>query len=309
MKYDDETQQYIIDLSNDGMSGRKIAELMNLSKSGVNDFLNRRLHQQVKSSGGPKVLFLDVETAPNLAVAFNRFNVNLTPDHIVEEGNWLLTAAWQWLHKDEVQSLALTSEEASNQDDSYLSLVLHQLFDEADIVVAHNGKRFDVPLIKSRILANGYDTPHAPRIIDTLVIARSMKFSSNKLDSLCHSLDIGRKMKHHGIRLWIECMQGDEEALAKMEEYNRQDIELLRELYFRIRAYDKTGPNFGQYYDDDHEHCPTCGGIDLKNTGNFVYNGSSKFEEVQCKDCGHRSRRKSSVNSSQHRKNLLQRSV
>ena len=301
MKYTEEQKQQIKLLKKSGLSSRYIASELGISKSGINDFL--------QSDQGPKVLLLDVETAPSVAVSFQRFNVNLTPDHVMEEGDWMLSASWKWLHERQVKSLVLKPNEAKNKNDYRICEVMYNLFEEADIIVAHNGKRFDVPLIKTRILANSFSAPHSPKIIDTLLIARGLKFSNNKLDSLCHSLDIGRKMKHHGIRLWIDCMAGDVDSLNTMEEYNRKDVELLEDLYLRIRGYDKTGPNFGQYYDDGYEHCPACGSTDLSETGKNTYTATGTFEELICSDCGHRSSRKQMTNSKGHRSTLLRRSV
>lgn len=300
-KYDNETKKQIKYWKQIGLSNRDIAGMLGISKSGVSDFL--------KKEQGPKVLLIDVETAPSIAVSFQRFNVNITPDHVLQEGDWLLTASWKWLNKKKVEGISLSSEEALDKDDSRICDQMNDLFDEADIIVAHNGKRFDVPIIKTRMLANGFSPPHSPKIIDTLLIARSLKFSSNKLDSLCHSLDIGRKMKHHGIRLWIDCMNGNQDALDNMLEYNKRDVELLEELYLEIRPYDKTGPNFGQYYNDGKEHCPTCGSTHLLSTGKNSYTNVGMFEELVCNTCGHRSSRKQMLNIKDHRKQLLRRSV
>ncbi len=83
------------------------------------------------------------------------------------------------------------------------------------MIVAHNALGFDWPLLKARMLVNGLPPMCKVKIIDTLVLAREFKMNSNKLDSLCRQLDIGQKMKHWGIDLWVRAMHGDEAGIAR----------------------------------------------------------------------------------------------
>lgn len=301
MKYTSAQISLIIELKNDGYSSRQIANIVGGSKSGVNELLNRL------TNSGPRVLMFDLENAPSVAAAFQRFNVNLTPSHIIQEGGWLISASWKWLGKEKIEGSVLTPSEALAQDDSRIVQEMADQFEQADFVVAHNGKRFDVPLLRARILKNKLRPMKTVRVIDTLIIARSMKFESNKLDSLCNYLDIGRKIETTGIGLWMRCMNGDKKSLADMLKYNKQDVSLLEELYLELRPFDRTGPNYGQYYSDDKMHCPACGSTDLESTNNRVYTNVSQFQEYVCNDCGHRSRTRGSVNSKQQRANLLMR--
>ena len=301
MHYTNEQLALIVHYRNQGMSSREIAEQIGGSKSGVNDALSRF------NKSGPRILMFDLENAPSIACAFQRFNINLTPAHIVQEGGWLISSSWKWLGRDKIHGVVLTPTESLEQNDSRIVQTMTDLFEEADFVVAHNGKRFDVPLLRARVVKNRMRPMKTVRCIDTLVIAKSMKFESNKLDSLCNYLDIGRKMETTGIGLWMKCMNGDKQALAKMLEYNKQDVSLLEELYLELRPFDRTGPNYGQYYNDGKRHCPACGSTDLEGTGNKVYTNVSQFEELVCNDCGHRSRMRGSVNNKEQRANLLMR--
>lgn len=299
MHYTNETIEDILRLKAINYSGREIAELLGISKSGVNNTISR--------ANGPKVLFFDLENAPSIAAAFQRYDVTLTPSHIVEEGGWLLSSSWKWLGSDKTEGVVVTPQEALERDDSRIVEKTAEQFQKADFVVAHNGRRFDVPLLKTRVLANGFDPIKTVRIVDTLVIAKSLKFNSNKLDSLGQYLNLGRKVETTGIGLWLKCMNGDPQSLKKMLEYNKQDVDLLEALYLELRPYDKTGPNYGQYYNDGKMHCPACGGTELVYSGNSVYTIASEFEELVCQDCGHRSRTRGSINSKDQRANLLMR--
>lgn len=285
-----------------GSSSREIAEALGISKSGVNDFLSSG---EKPKQEGPRVLFLDLETAPATVVTFGRFNVNISQDHVIKEGHYILTAAWSWLDSDTVYRIQLTPDEAISGNDLDIAASLYEVIEEADIVIAHNAVKFDMPVIKTRLLANGLPPHKTVKILDTLKMAKHFRFPSNKLDSIAAYLKLGRKVDTGGIDLWVRCINGDKEALDEMTEYNDHDVVLLKEVYNKLAAFNSGTANFGNYYDDDKHHCPACGSTAVTETGNFVYTPVSKFEEVVCNDCGHRSRLRTAVNTKEQRKKAL----
>jgi ribosomal protein S27E len=159
-----------------------------------------------------------------------------------------------------------------------------------------------MPLIRTRMIKNGIRGLKKVKTIDTLKIARRLKFNSNKLDSLGNYLGVGRKMKHEGIDLWIRCMKGDPKALNKMLAYNKKDVKLLEDVYLELRQFDTSPVNIGMYYNDGKQHCPVCGSIHLQPTGNVVIAGASEYAEVECGNCGNISRTRSSTTTQAKRK-------
>ncbi len=61
------------------------------------------------------------------------------------------------------------------------------LFEEADIVVAHNGDKFDIKWIMGRALLLGMPPPAPFRTVDTLKICRSRFRLTSYLNSLLHN--------------------------------------------------------------------------------------------------------------------------
>lgn len=299
--------ELINNLHEAGMSGRKIAKQLGISKSAVNYRLNGRKGRGtgVKSSGGPKILLFDLESAPSLVATFGRWNVNIGPDSVVQEGGYIISACFKFLGDAKVTKLVQTSNEAVVGDDSRIVAELYEAFEQADIVVGHNAKRFDVPLFKTRLIANNMPPHKTVKVLDTLVIAKTLKFNSNKLDSLGNYLDVGRKIPTEGMTLWLGCMQGKRESLSKMLKYNEQDVLLLEKVYMQLRAFDTNPTNLGLYHNDEVARCPACGSKHLTPTGNSVYTSVSEFTEVCCDDCGHRSRSRQSFTTKEKRRNLL----
>lgn len=304
MKLDDNTKDLILQLKSKGLSSRKIASIAGVGKSTVNELFKRE-GLAVKQHKAPKVLLFDLESSPSIVATFGRFNVNIGPESVVREGGIILSACWKWLGDSTVHKAVLTPEEAVKDDDSRIVAMLYDAFENSDAVLGHNAAQFDVPLFKARLIANGFPPARKVKVIDTLKIAKGLKFNSNKLDSLGNYLNVGRKKVTTGMSLWLRCIQGDAKALQEMLEYNEQDVILLEKVYNKLKAFQNNPVNAGHWHDDDKVHCPVCGSTNLSVTGNEVIAGASKFSEVQCNDCGHRSRTRVALTSKEQRANLL----
>ena len=199
---------------------------------------------KAKSSNMPKILLLDIETAPLKAYVWSRWRQNIYSDQILS--NWfILTWSAKWLFEDNIFASKLTSKEALSEDDSRITEELWHYLDEADIVIAHNGNVFDLPRINARLLLHNLLPPSPYRQIDTLKIAqRQFEFPSNKLDDLATFLGIEGKIKT-SMELWDRCVRGSDKALAEMERYNKQDVKLLEEVYVTLIPWIKSHPNIG----------------------------------------------------------------
>lgn len=313
MKHTQETLQDIMMLHKMGNTSRQIAKILfnkESKKSTVNYVINRGVNGVQKGSyninkSKPRVLFIDFETLPSTAVVFGRFKINLSPKHIIEEGNQIVSASWCFMHDEDITGVVMTANEAKVRDDSRIVASVYEVLQQADIVVAQNGDRFDLPLFKTRCVVNNFPPVKKFKTVDTLKIAKQLKFDSNSLDSVASALGLGSKISHSGIKLWVDCMNGEHEALQEMLEYNRQDVRLLREVYMKLRAYDARHPNLAAYYNDDKSRCPVCGSQDVYLTGNSVFTAVSEFQEVSCGDCGHRSRTRVNLTSKEKRASAL----
>lgn len=234
-----------------------------------------------------KVLILDIETAPIRGYMWGIWNQNIQPDNITSD--WFcLTWAAKWLFEDKVYSAKLTSKEAVNEDDSRIILGIWKLVNEADIVIAHNGQKFDMPKLNSRFIINKLHPPLPYQQIDTLLhIRRQFGFTSNKLDYVNKLLNLPRKKENSGMPLWIGCCNGDTKCLKEMLDYNIEDVRILEETYLRIRAWIKPHPNMGLFILDETEsRCPSCGSNDLSSEGKEYKTTANSYEQFRCNNCG-----------------------
>uniref|UniRef100_A0A6M3K069 Putative RNase_H superfamily protein n=1 Tax=viral metagenome TaxID=1070528 RepID=A0A6M3K069_9ZZZZ len=192
-------------------------------------------------------------------------------------------------------SQCLTSKEILVEDDSRIIETLWFLLNQSDIVIGHNCSGFDVPKIKSRFVIHGLPPTTFYQQVDTLKVAKSeFGFSSNKLDALARVFNIEGKIKTD-FTLWSSCMEGNDDALRCMEDYNRQDVKLLEEVYLRLRPFIKSHPNWNLYIDSNEPVCPHCGGKDLVFVGYYYFTQTGKYRNFRCTGCGALSRERKTV--------------
>jgi hypothetical protein len=234
----------------------------------------------------PKILVFDIETAPLRGHMFRLWKQNIAPVQLLNSGNYfILCWSAKWLFQDRMLHDRLTPKEALEENDYRVVKSIHSLLDEADIVIAHWGSNFDVPMLNGRFVMNKIYPPSSFQLIDTKVhAAKAFRFPSNKLDYIAQQFGVGSKIKTD-FELWGNCLKGDENALVEMERYCIEDVRILEHVYLHMRPYIKPHPNIGLYIDSDVQVCPTCSSSNLLVTGSY-YTTMNKYEEMKCLDCG-----------------------
>lgn len=253
---------------------------------------------------GPAILFVDIETSPILAAVWSIWQNGVGLPMVHHEW-YIMAAAWKWMYTDKVEyrDVQLTGE-----DDSHLLKELWNLLDKADIVVAHNGRKFDVKKINARFLLADMPPPSPYKIVDTLEYAkRHFAFTSNKLMWLSENLTDTPKDDHAefpGYELWKECLAGNPKAWACMRKYNIRDIESLEKVYLRLRAWAEGHVNVAAYFEDAEVRCPKCGSKNIEKVG-YALTQTGKYHRYQCNTCHGFSRSRYTLNSTEKRKSLL----
>lgn len=305
MKHSPDLINKMVNLKHEGYSSRQIADILQIGKSTVNDAVKRTKHIY-PSHVGPKIGLLDLETSAAKAYCFGRFDVNLTQAHIAEEGGKILVGGWQWLHEDTQTMLYMTPEEIEAMNDGRITGQLYDLYEEADAIVMHYGKKFDHLVVQTRGLAHGFGKLPTVKIIDTHTIAKKyLKLPNYKLDTIAAYFGLTRKIQNSGIELWIRVQNGDPEAMQEMVDYCAGDLITLKEIFIEIARLGIDGFNAAQYYPDLLVRCKVCGSCNVEPTGRFSYTATGKFEEHSCGTCGTISRSRINKTTREDRKKLL----
>lgn len=238
-------------------------------------------------SDRPKVLFVDIETAPILAHVWRIWDENIGLNQI--KADWSIIA-WSAKWRGSSKLMYRDLRDAKNiEDDSKLLREIWALIDEADIIVTQNGKRFDQPKLNARFIMNGLKPPRYPKHLDTREIAkRKFGFTSNKLEYMTEKLNkkykkIVHRGDYSGFELWKACLSGDKKAWSVMEKYNKHDVLALEELFEKLLPWDSS-INFDVYCDDETWHC-SCGSTEFRKRG-FFYTAAGKYQRYKCETCG-----------------------
>lgn len=252
----------------------------------------------------PKILIFDIETSPLRAFVWSRWKQNIYLDQTIAEWFMICWSA-KWLGEDTVYSDVLTSQEILKENDTRITQSIWALLDEADIVIAHNGKRFDVPKLNSRFILNGFPPPAPYKQIDTKeVSAKEFGFSSNKLDALAGYFNIEHK-DDTDFNLWVKCLEGDQESLDYMVTYNKKDVTILEKIYLRLRPWIKNHPNVAVYIESDNKVCPYCGSEHIYETVDYVYTQVNKYRAFRCEVCKGIARMRTTSYPVSKKKNLI----
>ena len=231
----------------------------------------------LKSTSTPRILLLDIETAPANALVWALHNQYVGPEQLVSHG-YVLCVSWKWLGEKK-----LYYERVAGREKAALSRI-HKALDQADFVIHYNGTKFDIPTLNREFVLCGMAPPSPVKQLDLLkTVRKQFKFSSNKLDYVCQRLGLGNKVHHKGLRLWKDVMDGVESSWAVMSKYNKWDVVLLERLYHRILPWINNHPNT-TLYTGKLNSCPRCSSVHYQSRG--VYKGATiSYQRLQCNNC------------------------
>lgn len=228
-----------------------------------------------------KIILLDIETAPSLGYVWGRWQQDVVD---FERPWYILSYAVKELDKRGVTVKGLIDYPGYTKDrenDKPLVADLWKVLDGADIVIAHNGDKFDIPKINARFVAHEMPPPSPFQTVDTRKLAkRFFRFDSNKLDDIGHYLGIGRKVPTD-FSLWRGCMEGDPVAWGHMKHYNAMDVILLEKVYLKLRSWNTSHPTVAPGHP---EACPKCGSRNIVKEG-YAYTAYRKRQRYSCNKC------------------------
>lgn len=224
-----------------------------------------------------RILLLDIETAPHTAFVWGLFNQNVAVSQLAEHGRTICWAA-KWLGK--ANKTHYMDERKGHRE---MIAGIHDMMQEADIVVTYNGQSFDVPTLCNAFIQYGLSPLKKFRHVDLYhVVRKKFRLASNKLEHVVQYLGLGSKVPHKGFPLWIGCMQGDAACWRVMQKYNIGDVSLLERVYLKLRPWVDSHPDVAP--GARVTHCPNCGSTKLHSRG-ARYTKEYAIARYQCTQC------------------------
>lgn len=244
---------------------------------------------------GLKILFMDIENAPHLGYMWSLWDFT-TPLNMVRKYGYILSWSAKWMGHGRVMNDSIIKHrkptakdgEYTWEDDFEVTASLRRMLDQADIVIGHNMKKFDVKTFNTSAIRHGIMPPSPYQVVDTLTIAKAhFKFPSNRLDELGKILKCGRKVAHAGFTLWLDCMNGVKKAFKKMVKYCDQDVLLVEEVYHKLLPFVTNHPNvaINDYSETGGCMCSKCGSEDITHTTNLKHTKVASYQVFFCNEC------------------------
>lgn len=240
----------------------------------------------------PKILIWDAELSTiDLLIknyGLKNFRRYFSTDEI--QRDWiLLSVAWKWYGKRKTHCIAINPKDPEN--DENVVREFYKVLSEADVIIGHNMKAFDIKKFNSKILQYNLDPLlfRPNQIIDTLTISRRyFSHTSNKLSYVAKLLGVEDKSESPD---WNKVLSGDKKEINYMKKYNRQDVIVTEQVYERLKGWHQTHINLDTIADtrdvngDKVDVCKVCLSPDLIKYGSTstIYGRKQKY---QCKGCG-----------------------
>lgn len=219
----------------------------------------------------PKVLVWDIEST-SLNATFGT----------------ILCIGYKWLDSPEVTVRTILEKKNKNfLDDGYLVAEFAKVFDEADYHITWYGDRFDLPMVRSKLIKYG-QPPLSPKpSLDLWRPARKFfKFHSNRLAVWEQLLATPDSKTPIDFDSWLRAAHGDKEAIAEVVDHCEKDVLVLEEVYLKMRPWLDNEPVRALFTEDEGDACTTCGSLNVVKRG-FHTATTRVYQRYQCKACGH----------------------
>jgi uncharacterized protein YprB with RNaseH-like and TPR domain len=131
-------------------------------------------------------------------------------------------------------------------NDSHTCKAIVAELDKYDIWVAHNGAKFDVPFLRTRLLKHGLPALPNKKLIDPVLLARNkLRMSWNSLEKVAEHLGVNTKTELRPDQ-WIKAaLDGDKTAMHYIVEHCVADVLVLEKVIGALKIYSGTFNTYG----------------------------------------------------------------
>lgn len=223
----------------------------------------------------PLILLWDSEYTPATSYTWGNRPKFLSNDFLIEPARMLCWGAKEY-GKKRVETM--------DERDGRIEMLtgIRDRLSEADMVVSYNGVSYDTKKLNAELMSEGIKPPAPYKEVDLFrVIRKNASFYSGKLDYVAERMIGQRKVDTGGFALWKGVMAGDPKAWSKMLRYQRQDVNLLEDLFNELRPWIK----MPMPVSTDPGSCHNCGGTDLIRRGK-AYTQYGWYPRLSCNSCG-----------------------
>lgn len=231
-----------------------------------------------------KVLFYDIETSFCKGHFWRPgWNQTIHPHQITEHAK-IISIHWKWGDKEEVNNLDWG---LNKQCDKKMLKKFIKELDKADLVVTHNGKRFDTPWLRTRAMFHNIDFRPKYNELDTYKLAKKyLNLPSNSLKEVCKYFGLESKKDAGGIQTWIDVIyKKDKKALEHLLYYGDGDITSLEAVYNKFLPYVMNTTHSAVLSGGNKFSCPNCGSNIVQMNKKYTTAAGTVLRYMRCGKC------------------------
>lgn len=229
-----------------------------------------------------KILLFDIETRYSVARVWRTGEQYVGHDQIIPgEHADIICIGYKWYGEKKVNCLTWDK----NQNSARMIAEFTKIVESADLVVAHNGDRFDIKHINSMRLIHGQAPIAWPTSEDTLKqLKRVFALPSYKLDYVSKLLT-GISKNPMSFSDWVEVVENrSAKHLKKMVVYCKRDVLLLEAVYKKIAAFLPAKVHASLVKNNSKVGCPRCGRLGMTKDGVRVTK-TGRYQRMRCPGC------------------------
>lgn len=219
----------------------------------------------------PKILIWDIEST-NLSASFGT----------------ILCIGYKWFGEPKVYvpSILDRNKKRNFLNDRPVVENFVEAFNRCDYHVTWYGERFDLPMVRAKMVRHGLKPlPPKPHLDLWKVARRQFKIHSNRLQAWEQFLGTEHAKTPIAFDAWLAAAQGSRKAMAEVIDHCIKDVEVLEDVFKRFRPWMDNEPARG-LITGDYDGCPTCGSHNTSKQGTRI-TVSRIYQRFQCRSCGH----------------------
>jgi DNA polymerase III epsilon subunit-like protein len=131
-------------------------------------------------------------------------------------------------------------------DDSAVVKAIVQELDQYDIWIIHNGAKFDLPFLRTRLLKFGLQPLSSKKLIDPVLLARNkLRMSYNSLEQIANHMGCNTKTEVRPDEWLKAALDGDRKSMGYIVQHCVEDVLTLEKVATELKVYSSTYNTYG----------------------------------------------------------------
>lgn len=234
-------------------------------------------------------IFFDMEKSPYLGWFYRSNKPQFINYNQIIQHDFIPSIQWQFEGEKKPSCYTMVDDlkhfKKDPTNDKLVVMKAAELIDQCDVMVIHNGKRFDWPEFLRKLKFHRLPAVRKPYIFDTLTESKKENNFSNSLKNVADYYGLTPKGENDSDPAKLIFGSIDERIIhiKKLAKYGLKDIAPMREYYHLSKGYSESVPHIKE---GKGVCCCYCGGQNYQNRGETYLKGLNQFRNWYfCKSC------------------------